>query len=1056
MIKKILFSLLATLCLNAYGQYSTNSVAPVVLPSYMAGSQGGSHALPVLFKLRIIGMAPNNKYKYVVRGMSAADMASTNLFAGAGNGLYPDTGGIWRYVSGTPSFANNNHDTFTTSGGGEYEGWFGLVATNDSRFNAGKAIYPGLTIIGIGNTDTFRVASIDSMRVLSFSTSNAADTSCTGIYGKSMGTDRNLVALYNNNTGMGRPLNVTYIENEKVNIPNLVSFYSNVEGKSGYWAAIMPNTNSFGIRRIEQISLKTNLIVYANNDGDGIWGPSSKSTINPTGGRTSPVSFDENDAALTPPMVEYWTGTSTKKENDGAVEVYVVRKYSNDQAQSVRIFVAGNTATKNADYTIASDPKTITFKASGAQANDTTKITITDDQIHEGDETIVLSMDNASNCVIGANKAHTMTIKDNDTAYISVKKKTEIVKESAGKVGITVKIDKAVGTPSQLRLRVKSKGFFTNIPAEYKLGQNNTDSVITLGKTTGPDSVTIYARVIDESNPDADDSVILVVRPITGVARLKDSLCTQIMQDNDGPCHIKFLNKTATAKEPDGTLKVRILLVKKTDAGGDFSLRYISSASSAQEGVRFTYNPTSKIFNIDNTTPDTIDVSVPLINDNIYQPTQNIMWGLGSLNNVTILKPDSFNVTLLNDDLPLYKIGTIRSQNSTAKTPDSSGVRCRISGTVYGGNLSGNGVEFTLRDNTGGILVSNLKKYGYNVTEGDSLLISGTVLPNNGLPMFGTLDTIIKIAGSRPLNAVSVVTTLNESTESRLIQKRRVKLVNPAEWPSSALSANSGKYVRIQTTSGVTDSLYIDAETDLDGTTAPTGYLNVTGIGGQSDPTAPHTVGYTICPRKLTDITPASLPVVKFAKVRDTITELADSFRMDFNIAPTDENFSYDIAIQSSSTAQNPRDYNWTTRTINVIKNNSFYTTKCNISDDVVSDGDQTLVFVIRNINGPGSVGTDSALTLVILDNEPKIGVKTFADGQIRMYPNPAAQKVFLRSPVQLGLARILAIDGREVAASNIAGNQTEINIQHLKPGMYMVQVTTLEGDTYTESLMIR
>ncbi len=1021
----------------------------------MASTKGGSYAMPVVFRAHLIGLTPNQAYKYVTRGIVSSDFSSTAQFPGAGTSMFLDSGN-WKYAT-TPSWTSgSSHDTFYTNGAGEYEGWFGFIPTSDSRFNPGKNVYPCILAKGITATDSLRVYGFDSMHVMAFGAGKHND-SCTGIWGKSLASSKSFVALYDNVNGTGRPLSLTMIEKDEITVPGAVSFYSNVEGVAGNWACIIPNNNAAGVQRIEKIDRYNGIPLYANQDADGKWGASNKNTINPSGGRTSPVALDENDAALVSPVIEFLNRTSTTTEGAGVKEIYVVRKYSNNQAQSVRISLVGGTAAKgaSADFNLT-EPRTITFNPGGL-AYDTTKITIVDDNMAETDETVVLRLDQPTNCVLGVEVANTLTITDNDVATVTFGVTKLTAKETDGTVSIKVKMDKAISSPSSIRLGVKSKGDSSLIPSEFKLGKSFTDSVFNLGKTTGPDSITIKAIIVDDLNKDWDDTFVMNVRVKSGIAKIgKDSLNTIIVKDNDGPAYIKFVGTSVNVSEKVGSVKIKIKVISKTDAGGDFTLRWISAASTASQGSDFTFNPTSQIINIDNSTPDTISVSIPILDDQVFENLEKAVFGLGVLSNIVIQKPDTFTINISSDDYPLYSPTLISKQNKAGRVADSLNVKCRVTGTVHGGNMRSGGLQFTIMDKTAGLgVLSSSKTFGYTVAEGDSVMVQGTVTQVQGMVTMDQLDTIVVIAKNRTLRTPNIANDVDETTESKMTKFTRVILVNSSDWPTSALSPNTNKIVRVKHTDGSIDSLIIDAETNIDGTSAPTGYINVTGIGSQYDPTAPLTNLYGLNPRYLADIEAASLPVVNFKKVRDTIFETADSLsNIGFKVLPLDENFTFDVVVKTSSTtAVSPTDYNFNTRTITVIKNNSVNSIKCNISDDNVSDGDKILVLAIRNIVGPGSLGPDSLLTVLIKDDEPS-NVMKFTQGQIKMYPNPASGKVFISSVNALSQVQIIAMDGRVVYTGG-AGNSFEIPLA-TAAGVYQVKITSATGEMYSEALMIK
>jgi hypothetical protein len=1051
-MKKITIFMLLTAVLKLSAQYSSTKVQGVIVPQYMGS--GGTTRLPVVCRLRIVGLDPSTMYQYTTRGMVASDLGLSTDFAGAGNAMLIDTVGFKYNSAGSVTWATAAAiDTFYTDKTGAYEGWFGFVYTaNATRFVAGKHVYFGITARGGTGPTTHRMYCSDSVRVLSFSsTSNTGDSFCTAIWGKSMAKARNFVATYDDVLGIDRPLSLTYAESEGIAVASSATFYTDsVNAKTGNWGAVMPNTNSKGIRRIANLDFKTGFEVYANTDADGVWGPKAKNTVDPKGGLTA-LGFGLDDAALTPPLVEFWSRTSNTMENAGTTQVFVTRKYSNDDKQTVRLYLAGGDAVKNTDYTV-SEPKTITFNP-GAQTSDTTKITLTNDNISENTETIVFRLDQPVNCVIGTEVAHTLSIKDDDIPNIILGPTKLVVKENSLKVGVKIKMDKAVTTNSKIRLFVKSRGDSTLIPGEFSLGSSNTDSIFSIGKTAGADSITIFSKITDDFKLDPNDTVILCVRQISGVATLADSLFTLIMLDNDGPAQIRFAGTTQTVSEKSPEALIKVALVSRSDASADFTLRDVSAISTATDGSDYTFG-SAVITTVDEFTPDTIVFKVPIINDNDFEPAEKAVFVIENLSNAKILNPDTFVINITSDDLPLYPIAKVNTQKNANQTADSLNVKCRVTGTVLTGNLRANpGINFVMYDKTGGIAVfAAAKNLGYSPKIGDSVMVQGTVRQFWGSVQMDLLDTIILIAGNRSLPTPAVVNDMTESTENTLVQVRRVKLVDPAEWPSTALNANGFKYVRYQNTDGTVDSLNIDAETELDGTPAPQGYLNITGVGQQFDNSSPFTARYVLTPRNLDDIAKATLPKINFIKTSDTITELADSFRFELQVLPTEENFSFTVAA-IGGTAVSPQDYDFTGRTINVLKNNSYFFGKANISDDNVSDGEQTIKFGIRNVNGPGEAGKDSVLTLVIKDNEAS-STRSLALGNIRMFPNPASGTVYFKSAEVMRRIEVYAVDGRQVELYKPNATRAQLNA-NLPSGVYGVTIQTEKG-IFSDKLIVK
>ena len=364
------------------------------------------------------------------------------------------------------------------------------------------------------------------------------------------------------------------------------------------------------------------------------------------------------------------------------------------------------------------------------------------------------------------------------------------------------------------------------------------------------------------------------------------------------------------------------------------------------------------------------------------------------------------------------------------------------------------GMNFTIIDGTGGMGVfTNPKTFGYSVTEGDSIMLQGTVSQFQGLVQMDKLDTIVKISGGRTLKKAVFVQGVDETTESKLVQFRRVKLVDATEWPSTALAANGFKNVRVMNTSGRVDTLNIDAETDIDGSSAPVGYFDVTGLGGQFDNSAPYITRYVLSPRYMNDLKVSALPTVNFTKASDQVFEPADSFRMDFSVIPADENFTFDVAI-AGGTAVSPTDYDFATRKINVVKNVSSFFIRANITDDGDPDGDKTLIFAIRNGKGPCYLGKDTLLTLLIKDNEASV-VKRFDAGSIKMYPNPTNGAVKVDCNQAMRSVKVYTMSGQLVREMNLVSGSNRIVefTMNGTPGLYRVQVVTESGDMYSDFL---
>lgn len=197
-----------------------------------------------------------------------------------------------------------------------------------------------------------------------------------------------------------------------------------------------------------------------------------------------------------------------------------------------------------------------------------------------------------------------------------------------------------------------------------------------------------------------------------------------------------------------------------------------------------------------------------------------------------------------------YAIGLISTVNADGVT-DSLGTRAELTGIVYGVNLRPGGAQFTIIDAAGdGIATFNSDTdFGYTVTEGDEVTVQGVVSQFNGLTQLN-LDTIFTPNSSgNNLLAPDMVTVLDESTESQLVQIEGVTIVDYSE-AGGALNINMTNgadtyLVRTDFDTGITEDFIIG----LGGNT-----LRITGLGGQFDSSQPFTEGYQLLPRYEADI----------------------------------------------------------------------------------------------------------------------------------------------------------------------------------------------------------
>jgi plastocyanin len=209
-------------------------------------------------------------------------------------------------------------------------------------------------------------------------------------------------------------------------------------------------------------------------------------------------------------------------------------------------------------------------------------------------------------------------------------------------------------------------------------------------------------------------------------------------------------------------------------------------------------------------------------------------------------------VTVINRDYsyPVASIGLVTSINGDGVL-DSFGKRCTLEGVVYGGNLRPTGLQFTMIDglDDGIAVFLSSGNLGYIVAEGDLIRVKGQITQFNGLAEI-VPDSLFKLSSGNSLVNATGVSSLNENTESQLIEMKNMELVDPNEWTNNSL----GFTVKITDGTNIRE-MRIDNDVNIHGTSAPVGKFNVKGLGTQFDASLPYLEGYQIVPRYLPDIT---------------------------------------------------------------------------------------------------------------------------------------------------------------------------------------------------------
>lgn len=407
---------------------------------------------------------------------------------------------------------------------------------------------------------------------------------------------------------------------------------------------------------------------------------------------------------------------------------------------------------------------------------------------------------------------------------------------------------------------------------------------------------------------------------------------------------------------------------------------------------------------------------------------------------------------------PVYPIGACVKTNTTTGLPDSNNVRATFYGIVYGINQRTTGLQFVVKDATGGItLNSSTRNFGYTVTEGDSVMIAGTVGSNRGLAVLNNPDTVLRISQGNSLRLPVAVTKLDESTENKLVFIQNLRfIVKPTNntWPTN------NSLVATITPANDTISIRVPNTSALAGKPIPTEtYFDIIGLGSQISTSimSPFAFnGYQINPRVETDIIPNpdadSLRTFGLLSPGNNLSQTiqgdtSNSLAFAWNAARKTKNYAgtviYYFQLDRSTG-------NFSSPVINDLSNLNGTDTSYFISFQQITDKLQLTPGVTTQTKWrvAAQLGTyvrisDEVFNMPLIGGTLTIGLdKYINDLSLVVYPNPANEQLFVTSSYTINVLKLYDYSGKEVLS-----NQTNtLNTAQLQPGMYILHVHTPVG----------
>ncbi|NNJ10415.1 hypothetical protein EKD04_008760 [Chloroflexales bacterium ZM16-3] len=246
----------------------------------------------------------------------------------------------------------------------------------------------------------------------------------------------------------------------------------------------------------------------------------------------------------------------------------------------VRYTISDGTAVAGQDYQVAAATGTFSFNA----ATDTLSIPITilADQIKEGNERVIITLEALSGATISGGETATLTIIDQTAPpLVSFVRSSQTVSEGVGRVSIPFMLD-------------KQSAFSVTVP--YTIGgtAGATDHTLTNGTLTFPPGVTrlnLTFNILDDKIAENTESLVVTLGSPTNAIQGTPNIYTLTINDDDLPGVALLNNLSWTTSEAGASVTFQLQLKSQPTANVTIPLSSSNLAEGKVSPASLTFTP---------------------------------------------------------------------------------------------------------------------------------------------------------------------------------------------------------------------------------------------------------------------------------------------------------------------------------------------------------------------------------------------------------------------------------------------------------------------------------
>lgn len=448
--------------------------------------------------------------------------------------------------------------------------------------------------------------------------------------------------------------------------------------------------------------------------------------------------------------VNFTSTAQSAEETKGTISVIVI--LTEPQTDSVSVpFTLSGTAENGSDYTITSSPITIP----AGEHTATIYITLNNDGIAEGEETLVIELMTPTNATLGSQIKHTVTINDPPQVSFSTPNNTE--SEDTSEVVVIVKLSK--GSTQDITVEFSTSG-----TAEWGSSKDYTTSSSPIIIPAGTLTTSLIITVNDDSIDELEESAILTLENPTNAILGGNNVHTLTITDNDDPPNVSFYTDTQIVSEEILTFTTSVVL--SNISGKDVTVPFSVELGTATSGD-FSINTPSPLtipagimtaeIQIDITEGDGVEEDENF-NISLKSPTNAVVGSIGTqtititehLGNLPVISFFQATQTISEDNVNLITIGVEMDHAWN----DAVIVHYTVSGTASEGS-SGDYTIFTSP-----ILIPKGKPRGEIAVQ-----LNNDIVDENDETIIITIETVENGTSGSP-NGHTITITDDDSTPS--------------------------------------------------------------------------------------------------------------------------------------------------------------------------------------------------------------------------------------------------------------------------------------------------